>query len=604
MSGSAAVPRSRRPLTWRAFRLMVSLSFRADPVGAALLCVAMPTYYLSPAAGAVATKLLVDAAVQGRTTAAVWAGVLAGLAVLAAAGSLKLEVYLSHTMEKKVNALVERQIAELLVGLPGIEHYERPDFLDEVQQLRDEAGELGSGLLAVLNMGAQVCQVVVVCALLAGQTPLLLLLPVFAVPSFVAASLANRMSLRATEKTAEPDRLAHRLVELVTQLPAAREARLFGLGDELRGRRARLAATVDQARGRAQAGGVALGWAGNLIFAVGYFGAVVLVLGRAIDGDLSAGDVALTVVLAGQTQSFLAELVGGAQFFAGVHAVALRMDWLAAYEQAQRPVDSGRPAPDRIRGGIRLDGVSFRYPGTERPVLADVDLELPAGAVVALVGENGAGKSSLVKLLLRYYAPTSGRIHVDDMDLAAIDTDQWRERAAGAFQDYCSFEYLARESIGLGDTRHLDDEAKVAAAAGRGGATPVLDSLPDGLATQLGSGWEGGIDLSSGQWQRMALARARMRTRPLLLVLDEPTAALDAHAEHELFSGFVDAAQETRASGGITLLVTHRFSTVRMADLIVVLDDGRIREAGSHDALIARDDLYAELYRLQAAAYR
>ena len=596
-------PRERL-VSVRALWLLVSLSFRADPLAALLLCLAMPTSYLSPAAGAVATKFLVDNAVDGDPTAVIWAAVFAALAVLIAAGALKIEVYLSYTLDKKVSALVQRRLAEMLVRLPGIEHYERPDHLDQVQQLRDNAGNLGSGLLAVLNMLGQVCQVAVVCALLAAQSPWLLLLPLFAVPSFVAAGWSNTLTKRASERSAEPERMAHRVLGMVTQLPVAREIRLFGLTDELRQRLRRLATDVDRIQGRARIQSSLLSWTGNLLFAVGYFGAVLLVIRRALRGELTAGDVALTVVLAGQAQGFISGLVQGTRFLAGIYIVAARMEWLAAYERAASGTAATVAVPSRLTTGITLDRVSFRYPGTDRKVLDEISLELPAGSVVALVGENGAGKSSLVKLLLGYYRPTSGRVLVDGRDLAAMDIREWRARLSGAFQDYCTFEFVARESIGLGKTEHIDSEGLVLEAARRAHAEEVVTSLPKGLETQLGSNWPDGIDLSGGQWQRIALARAMMREDPLLLVLDEPTAALDAQVEHELFQAFATAARETRSSGGITLLVTHRFSTVQMADLIVVLADGRIREVGSHHDLITRRGLYAELFELQAAAYR
>jgi ATP-binding cassette, subfamily B, bacterial len=245
-------------------------------------------------------------------------------------------------------------------------------------------------------------------------------------------------------------------------------------------------------------------------------------------------------------------------------------------------------------------------------VLDDVSLALAPGQVVAIVGENGAGKSTLVKLLCRLYRPDQGRILVDGADLARFPAEEWRSRLAGAFQDFFRFEFRARHSVGVGDVPHIDDEPAVVAAVDRAGATDVVERLVAGLETQLGPTWPDGAELSFGQWQKLALARGFMRDQPLLLVLDEPTAALDAETEHALFERYAAAARgggattgsANTADGRITILVSHRFSTVRMADLIVVLDGARVVEVGSHDALMVADGQYAELYGIQAAAYR
>jgi ATP-binding cassette subfamily B protein len=266
-----------------------------------------------------------------------------------------------------------------------------------------------------------------------------------------------------------------------------------------------------------------------------------------------------------------------------------------------------------LRRGIRLEHVSFAYPGTTRLALDDISLELPAGSVVAIVGENGAGKSTLVKLLGKFYLPNSGRILVDDQPLDRIETDAWRGRMAGAFQDFFRFEFHARHTVGLGDLPRLDDAPAVDRALDRAGAQDVMARLLEGLDTQLGAAWPGGVDVSFGQWQKLALARGFMRDEPLLLVLDEPTAALDAETEHALFEQYAAATRspdsvgpqgERAPRGRITILVSHRFSTVRMADLIVVLDGARVSEVGSHEALMARRGQYAELYGIQASAYR
>src|SRR6185295_11775064 len=240
------------------------------------------------------------------------------------------------------------------------------------------------------------------------------------------------------------------------------------------------------------------------------------------------------------------------------------------------------PVPERLTDRIRFEHVSFTYPGTDRRVLDDVNLDLKAGSVVAVVGENGAGKTTLVKLICRLYQPTSGRILVDGTELARMPVDAWRSRLSGAFQDFFKFEFQARHSVGVGDIPRLDDEEAVRVAVDRAGAADVVDRFSDGLATQLGPTWPGGVEVSFGQWQTLALARGFMRDHPLLLVLDEPTAALDAETEHALFERYAAAAHQD-ANGRITILVSHRFSTVRMADLIVVLDGARLVEAGTHE---------------------
>ncbi|WP_069884321.1 ATP-binding cassette domain-containing protein [Streptomyces luteocolor] len=226
----------------------------------------------------------------------------------------------------------------------------------------------------------------------------------------------------------------------------------------------------------------------------------------------------------------------------------------------------------------------------------------PTGTVVALVRENGAGKTTLVKLLCGMYQPTAGRILLDDTDLADIEPHAYREHITAAFQDFARFELPVRENVGVGDVDRMTDPSAVRAALADAGAR-FVEQLPEGLATTLGMGWRGGAELSRGQWQKLALARSMMRRRPLLTVFDEPKASLDPGTEHALFEQVAAEARQGRADGRVTLLISHRFSTVRMADLIVVLKDGRIAECGGHDELIAGEGLYAELYALQAAAY-
>jgi ATP-binding cassette subfamily B protein len=280
-----------------------------------------------------------------------------------------------------------------------------------------------------------------------------------------------------------------------------------------------------------------------------------------------------------------------------------RLAWLEDYA-ASIAAAGDLPVPSVLHQGVRFEHVSFAYPGTSRVVLEDVSLLLPAGAVVAIVGENGAGKTTLVKLLAKMYEPSSGSIMVDDVPLARLPAGEWRSRLAGAFQDFFRFEFRAAHTVGLGDVPRMDDQPSVATAIERAGAGDVVERLKLGLETQLGPTWPDGVELSFGQWQKLALARGFMRDQPLLLILDEPTAALDAETEHALFERYAAAARGADTSGRVTILVSHRFSTVRMADLIVVLDGARLVEVGTHDALMAKSGQYAELYGIQAAAYR
>ncbi|MET0904069.1 MAG: ABC transporter ATP-binding protein [Acidimicrobiales bacterium] len=302
--------------------------------------------------------------------------------------------------------------------------------------------------------------------------------------------------------------------------------------------------------------------------------------------------------------AYIGATVGEIGFLRGIWMDgSQRLAWLEDYAAAL-DATADLAVPERIDDSIRFDGVSFAYPGTDRLVLQDVSVELPAGSVVAVVGENGAGKTTLVKLLAKFYEPTSGRILVDGVDLARVSAEGWRGRLAGAFQDFFRFELRAKHSVGLGDEPRYDDEPAVLTAVSRAGADDVIDRFGSGLDTQLGPTWPEGVEVSFGQWQKLALARGFMRDEPLVLVLDEPTAALDAETEHALFERYAAGVRRDAIDGRITILVSHRFSTVRMADLIVVLDGARVVEVGSHADLMARGGQYADLYGIQAAAYR
>ena len=326
-------------------------------------------------------------------------------------------------------------------------------------------------------------------------------------------------------------------------------------------------------------------------------GAVVVLVLRAAHGHASPGQVVMSVSLLRRSQRTVSSTTDTAGTLGTSARTAGQMIWLEDYvaEQGRTPRPT-RPAPTRLTKGITLEHLSFTYPTASEPVLIAVDLHLPAGCTIALVGENGAGKTTLVKLLTGMYEPTTGHLRVDDDELSEIDPAAWRERTTATFQDYVRFELQAQQSVGVGELTLIDDEEAVVAALERSGADEIVNELPDGLQTRVGSRFTGGRELSGGQWQRLALARGLMRSAPLLTVLDEPTASLDAPTESVLFDRYADAAhRNAAANGAITLLVTHRFSTVHSADLIVVLEHGRVIEVGSHRSLLKADGLYAQL---------
>src|SRR5262249_47840376 len=362
--------------------------------------------------------------------------------------------------------------------------------------------------------------------------PALILLAAFAVPTVLTSTWRPAVERVAQERGAQAARLSRHLFTLATTAPPGKEVRVTGIGERLsRDRRAawhkwyRLIAAARWS----SAVWHTLAWA---VFGIGYVGAVVFVswgLGA------SAGAVLLVLAAGSRLSSYIGAAVGEIGFLRGFWMDgSRRLAWLEDYAAAVA-ASADSPAPSALRRGIRLDRVSFAYPGTSKIVLDDVSVQLPAGSVVAIVGENGAGKTTLVKLLAKMYEPTRGAIYVDDAPLSRIAAHEWRTRLAGAFQDFFRFELLARQTVGVGDVPRMTVEPAVVGAVDRAGAADVVARLKSGLDTQLGPTWPGGVDVSFGQWQKLALARGFMRERPLLLVLDEPTAALDAETEHALF---------------------------------------------------------------------
>jgi ATP-binding cassette subfamily B protein len=537
----------------------------------------------------------------------------AGLVVLAAVGLgtsaaatwflRTVSTRVQRRFRDKVTIALESHVARLQASIATIAHQERPEYVDRLSMLRNQVFVLDHMYMAVFSMLGWILRLGVTLALLASIHPVLLLLAVFAVPTVWTSAWRPEVERSAQESGAQASRLARHLFNLATTAAPGKEVRVTGIGNflttERRAAWERWYERVAHAR-RGSAFWHALAWA---VFGSAYVGAVVWVSSvlRA-----SASQVLLLLAAGARLSAYIGATVGELAFLRGFWMDgSRRLAWLEDYAVAVA-ASGDRPVPEELRQGIRVDHVSFTYPGTSRVVLEDVSAELPAGTVVAIVGENGAGKTTLVKLLAKMYEPTSGAIFLDHTPLGRVSAGEWRKRLAGAFQDFFRFEFRARHTVGLGDVPRLDDVPAVSAAVDRAGAGDVLTRLTAGLETQLGPTWPGGAELSFGQWQKLSLARGFMRDEPLLLILDEPTAALDAETEHALFERYAAAARghAQKHNGRITILVSHRFSTVRMADLILVLDGSRLVEVGTHDELMARKGQYSELYGIQAAAYR
>ncbi len=544
-------------------------------------------------------KLLADGLLRHNRNLAIGAAI--GLAVSAVA-TWFIKVTsdrLQRRFRDRVAVALESHVARLQASVATVAHHERPEYLDRLAMLRDQVFVLDHMYMSLFSTSGWILRLGVTLALLISIHPALALLALFAIPTVLTSTWRPAVEQSAAERGTSANRLARHLFTTATTAPSGKEVRVTRIGDRLvmlrREAWERWYAPVSAARW-GSAIWHALAWA---IFGAAYVGAVVFVSSKP---GATAGQVLLVLAAGARLSAYIGATVGEIGFLRGFWLEgSRRMAWLEDYA-ASLLEHADTPAPKTLVNGIRFENVSFAYPGTTRVVLDDVSLELKPGSVVAIVGENGAGKSTLVKLLCRLYQPDQGRILVDGTDLARISADEWRSRLAGAFQDFFRFEFQARHTVGIGDLPHLDDEPAVVTAINRAGADDVVEGLSLGLTTQLGTTWPDGVEVSFGQWQKLALARGFMRDNPLLLVLDEPTAALDAETEHALFERY--AAVARGGTSQITVLVSHRFSTVRMADQIVVLNGARVVEVGTHEALMAKGGQYAELYGIQAAAYR
>ncbi len=559
---------------------------------------------LLPGAIAIVGKLIVDSVVLAnrsgvqidRQTALNYVCIEAIAIGLLAAAQKSLVVcqsLLRVILAQRVNELILAKALTL-----DLAHFEDSEFYDKMSQARSQAS---SRPLSLINRTFGLCQSALTLLTFSGllwqfSGWAVLVLIVAAIPAVVAETRFSEHAFRLFRWRSPETRQQHYLETLLAREDYAKEVQLYQLGGMLLQRyRDIFNRLYDDDRHLTIQKGL-WGYLLGLLSTGAFYAAYGWIVLEAISGQITLGEMTMYLVVFRQGQSTFASALTA---IGGMYEDNLYLANLYEFLEQPMPQSQGQVTHGLVKDGIRFEHVSFSYPGSQQLVLNNISLHLPLGEKLAIVGENGSGKTTLIKLLTNLYPPTSGRILLDGVDLQDWDIDVLRRRIGVIFQNFVQYQFTVGENVGVGDVEHLADRQAWEIAAKKGMAKPFIDTLPKGFDTQLGKWFKGGQELSGGQWQKIALARAFMRSNADILILDEPTAAMDAEAEMNIFNHFRSLTQDR-----MVVLISHRFSTVRMADKIIVMANGEIIEQGSHEQLLVDGGRYAHLFALQAAGYR
>jgi ATP-binding cassette, subfamily B, bacterial len=480
-----------------------------------------------------------------------------------------------------------------------LKHFEQSEYQDQLERARRQASSRSTVISQVFGQAQAMITAVALAAGLFFYAPLLIaLLAVSLIPAVWGEFRFNRLAYWISHNRSPERRQLEYLRQIGASADSAKEIKLFGLGEFLSTRFRDLSAQIlienrDLSVKRAWQTGAL-----SAISTLTYYAAYAYIVWRTLHGEFSIGDLVFLATSFGQLNGYLQQILIG---FTQIAGQSLYLDDLFSFFEIAPTIlepEAPKPFPQPLKQGIVFDNVGFRYPGSERWAVRNLSFTVPAGETLALVGENGAGKTTIVKLMTRLYDPDEGRVTIDGIDLKELATSEVRDHIGVIFQDFLRYSFSAADNIGVGRIEVAGDRERIMRAAEQSLADKAIGRLPGGYDQMLGRVFAKGQDLSGGEWQKLAIARAYMRDAEII-VLDEPTAALDARAEAEVFERF-----KTLAEGTTAVLISHRFSTVRMADRIVVLADGKVVESGTHEELLAAGGRYAELFELQAAGYR